>query len=487
MLASPISLRKFSGRFAAACLLTACLVVTGRAEDRPNIVVVVTDDQRYDQLGCTGHPVLKTPNIDRLAAQGILFRNSFCVLPLCSPNRASILTGLYPHAHRVINNDKLGHDFISHTLNTFPRRLRETGYETAFIGKWHMGMDDSRRPGFDRWFSFKGQGAYIDGVVNDDGLVRQMDGYMTDILNEQAVAWVSKSRAKPFCLYLSHKGVHAPYLPAERHESLYADYTFTPPQNLSDDLVGKLALTRKLPPFDRFAVEGVQPEPGESRRGRGREPASVVRDQMRCLTSIDEGIGQLLAALEKSGQLDRTVFVYTADNGYLMGEHGQFDNKRWPYEEALRVPLVIRYPARIRAGGVCDRMVLSIDLAPTLLDLGGIEPLEPMHGRSLAPLFDDPQSPWREAALFEYFLEKVAPQTPTWRAVRTDAWKYVHYPENSAWDELYDLRNDPREQHNLADASSSAPTLATLRDEMQRLLSQSGHPDSRSKTRPAKR
>lgn len=154
---------------------------------QPNILVVVTDDQRYDLLGCTGHAAARTPHIDRLAREGALFRYFYDATPLCSPSRASLLTGLYPHKHGVINNDKLGLDVVSHTLMTFPRQLREAGYETAFIGKWHMGLDDSRRPGFDRWFSFKGQGAYIEGVVNDDGVRRQLDGHMTDHINRQAV------------------------------------------------------------------------------------------------------------------------------------------------------------------------------------------------------------------------------------------------------------------------------------------------------------
>src|SRR6185436_8783180 len=251
------------------------------------------------------------------------------VTPLCSPSRASFLTGVYPHTHRVINNDKLGLDVISHTLVTRPRQLREAGYETAFIGKWHMGLDDSRRPGFDRWLSFKGQGIYIDGVVNDDGLQRQIDGYMTDYLNDQALAFVRKPHKKPFALVVSHKAVHVPYLPALRHEPLYTNYEFTPAPVAKGDLAGKPVMSRPIPRVDRVDLEGVAPEPAEPRRGRGRDPASVVRDQLRCLAAVDEGVGQLYAALQETGQLDRTVIVFTSDNGYLMGEHGVIDQKRW--------------------------------------------------------------------------------------------------------------------------------------------------------------
>ena len=411
---------------------------------RPNIVFIITDDQRADLLGIAGHPVAKTPHIDRLGREGGWFRNFFTVTPLCSPSRASFLTGLYPHSHRVINNDKLGLDVVSHTLMTWPRQLREAGYETAFIGKWHMGLDDSRRPGFDRWLSFKGQGIYIDGVVNDDGLQRQITGYMTDYLNEQALAFVRKPHPKPFAMIVSHKAVHVPYLPAERHEPLYADYEFKPVAPVAGDLAGKPVMTRPAPRGNRAALEGVAPEPGEPRRGRGRNPPSIVRDQLRCLASVDEGVGQLYAALKESGQLDRTVIVYTSDNGYLMGEHGVFDQKRWAYEPAIRVPLLVRYPPAIAAGSVHDQLVLNIDLAPTLLELAGVKSIVPMHGESFVPLLRDSSAPGRTAILTEYFLEKVAARVPPWQSIRTHRWKYIRYgDEPETLNELYDLQADP--------------------------------------------
>lgn len=455
-------------------IVTAALCVTSpvlRANDaRPNIIFVITDDQRWDTLGCTGHPALKTPNIDRIANEGMLFNNFFVCTPLCSPSRASFLTGLYPHRHRVVNNDKLGLDIISHTLMTFPRQLREAGYETAFIGKWHMGLDDSRRPGFDTWISFKGQGVYIDGVVNDNGMRRQLDGYMTDSLNEWAVDFVKKPHAKPFCLYLGHKAVHNPYLPAPRHDALYADYEFAQPPKNKADIDCKPVMHRDVPKMNPLELEGVGPEPGEPRRNRGRKPQDVVRDQLRCLASVDEGVGQLFAALETAGQLDNTVFIYTSDNGYLMGEHGQMNTKRWPYDEALRVPLLIRYPKLTTPGSQCDGMVLNIDIAPTLLELAGVESIVPMHGRSFVPLLQDAKASWRQAFLAEYFLEKVAPKVPDWQAVRTDRWKYIHYLESDSLDELYDLKADPHELQNLAGEAERRDTLEMLQSRLQDLL-----------------
>ncbi len=456
---------------AAALLASAGSARSAAPDSRPNIIFIITDDQRADLLGIAGHPVAKTPHIDRIGREGAWFRNFFTVTPLCSPSRASFLTGLYPHSHGVINNDKLGLDVISHTLFTWPRQLRESGYETAFIGKWHMGLDDSRRPGFDRWVSFKGQGIYIDGVVNEDGVPRQLRGYMTDYLNAQALAFVAQAHTRPFALVLSHKAVHIPYLPAPRHDSLYSEHGFEPAPARPEDLAGKPILTRDIPRVDRLALEGVAPEPAEPRRGRGRDPASIVRDQLRCLASVDEGVGQLLAALERKGELDRTVIVYTSDNGYLMGEHGVIDQKRWAYEPALRIPLVMRFPPAIAAGTVREQMVLNIDLAPTLLDLAGVKPVVPAHGRSFAPLLRDGATPWRTAFLAEYFHEKVGLRVPTWQAVRTARWKYIRYVgEPEKFEELYDLEADPREERNLIATPTALEQLPALRRELEAQL-----------------
>ena len=439
----------------------------------PNIVFVITDDQRWDQLGYNGHPVLQTPHIDRIAREGAAFNHFFVCTPLCSPSRASFLTGLYPHKHLVTNNDKLGLDIISHTLMTFPRQLRENGYETAFVGKWHMGLDDSRRPGFDSWISFKGQGIYIDGVVNDNGTRRQLRGNMTDYLNERAVEFVKQGHEKPFCLYLAHKAVHGPFLPAKRHEVLYSDYEFEVPPRDEEDLAGKPVMTRKVTRVNWTELEGVGPEPAEPRRGRGRDAPSVVRDQLRCLASVDEGVGQLFDALESTGQLDNTIFIYTSDNGFLMGEHGRFNDKRLAYEESLRVPFLIRYPDVIQPGNVRDELVLSIDVAPTLLELAGVESIVPMQGESFVPLLQNREAPWREAFLAEYFHEKVAPRIPSWQAVRTEEWKYIHYRDTEDLDELYHLAEDPKELKNLIKDSEHQGQLEEMRSRLNELLQKS--------------
>jgi N-acetylglucosamine-6-sulfatase len=294
---------------------------------------------------------------------------------------------------------------------------------------------------------------------------------MTDHLNAQAIAFIKQPHTKPFCLYLAHKAVHNPYLPSPKYQDLYADYDFKVPPTSPDDLAGKPVMQRHLPPLNVLDLEGISAEPGEPRRGRGHTPADIVRDQLRCLASVDEGVGQIFAALQQTGELDNTVIVYTSDNGYLMGEHGKVDDKRWPYEEALRVPMLVRYPKKVAAGTIIDSMVLNVDMAPTLLDLAGVKSMVPMQGHSFVPLLGDPKAPWRDKFLAEYYLEKVVPSVPAWEAVRTNRWKYIHYyQESDSMDELYDLQSDPKDIKNLANEASAQSTLTEMRKDLSDLL-----------------
>ncbi|MGA7306438.1 MAG: sulfatase [Rhodothermales bacterium] len=439
-------------------------------EQRPNIVFIITDDQRADWLGVAGHPDLRTPNIDRLANEGARFTEFFVTTPLCSPSRASFLTGQYAHKHLVTNNDRLGIDVIGHSLYTFPRRLREAGYETAFVGKWHMGLDDSRRPGFDYWVSFKGQGQYIDPVVNENGTRLQLTGYITDYLNRKAVEFVSQPRSQPFLLYLSHKAVHNPFLPAARFDSLYTDVTYHPPEVTDADIKGKPALHLNLPTVPWYELESIAPEPGEPRCGRGKDPGSIIRDQMRTLMSVDEGLGMLFDVLTETGQLDNTVVIFTSDNGFLLGEHGRFNDKRLAYDESIRIPFIIRYPPLVTPGTIIDAMTLNVDVAPTLLDIAGVTPITPVNGRSFVPLLRDPNADWRESMLTEYFLEKVAPNARPWQSVRTEHWKYIRYTDLEGMDELYDLQADPHEVRNLISDPSAISTLAEMQTKLDSLL-----------------
>jgi len=444
------------------------------AAERPNIMVILVDDLRWDELGCTGHPFARTPHVDRIACEGVRFRNAFATTPLCSPSRACFLTGQYAHHHGIVDN--INRSAQSHRLVTFPRILQAGGYETAYVGKWHMGNDDTARPGFDYWVSMKGQGTSFDPELNENGRRSKHTGHTTDVLNEKAVAYVRQRRDKPFCLYIAHKALHpeliqyddgsisdpkaARFMPAERHKDLFTDAPIPRRLNVTDTLQGKPALQRKIADLPPLGLE----------TGTSDE---TIRDRQRMLAAIDDGVGQLLAALEGIGQLDETVFVFTSDHGYWYGEHGLSVERRLAYEEAARIPLLVRFPRLVKAGRLTDEMVLSIDLAPTLLELAGFEPPHTMDGRSLVPLLKAaPPDDWRTSFLIEYYTDTVFPRVLTmgYKAVRTQRYKYIHYTDLEGMDELYDLKVDPYEMKNLIDDPGAQSTLKQLKAELATFL-----------------
>ncbi|MBK9706141.1 MAG: sulfatase [Acidobacteria bacterium] len=440
---------------------------------RPNIVFILIDDLRWDEIGVAGHPFIKTPSIDRLAREGVIFRNAFMTTPLCSPSRASFLTGQYAHTHGITDN--LDRAAASHQLVTFPRLLHQSGYETAFIGKWHMGNDDKPRPGFDRWVSFKGQGTYHDPDINEDGKAVKSSGYITDILNGYALEFIKRKHDKPFLVYLAHKAIHPEvtqnndgsvniadaelFIPAERHKNLYAGNAIPHRPNYGRAPEGKPALQRSI---------GNLPPLG---------PATATRDEtilgrQRTLAAIEDGVGQILKTLKETGQLDNTVIVFTSDNGYFYGEHGLSVERRLAYEESIRMPLLVRYPKLVKPGTVRNEFALNIDLAPTLLSMAGAQVPGNMQGRSLAPLLKGEKVKWRDSFLIEYYSDKVFPRILQmgYKAVRNGRWKYIQYLERGAMDERYDLKSDPYEMNNLITDPGAARALAEMKQEMERLL-----------------
>lgn len=423
--------------------------------ERPNIVFILVDDLRWDALGCAGHGYVKTPNIDRLAREGMMFRNAFVTTPLCSPARASFLTGQYARTHRVKGNGD--NAALSHGLSSWPRLLHDSGYETAYVGKWHMGTDDSPRPGFDRWVSFRGQGQFDDPPLNIDGERLTRQGYMTDLLSDYSVEFLKKSRGgKPFCLYLAHKAVHGPFTPAARHAKLYSEQTIRRAASAQDSLDGKPMLRRPLEQMGKKKGGGGGVGPSDE----------IILNQMRCLTSIDEGVGRILEALEQNKTLDRTLVLFTSDNGYFWGEHGLGD-KRAAYEESIRIPMVARYPKLIRRGAKADEMALNIDIAPTMLEAAGVAVPKPVEGRSLVPVMQGKPRGWRTSFLSEYYMEQANARVASWEAVRTARWKYIRYFDLEGMDELYDLQSDPLELRNrIADGGASAE-LNRLRKELE--------------------
>ncbi|MEP7365937.1 MAG: sulfatase [Acidobacteriota bacterium] len=425
---------------------------------RPNFVFILVDDLRWDSLGCTGLSWMKTPHIDRIAHEGITFRNAFVTTPLCSPARGSFLTGHYVHHHGVKGNGDS--NALSHQLITFPALLQKAGYDTGFIGKWHMGNDATPRPGMRRWVSFKGQGQYNDPPLNIDGKEVVAKGYVTDILSSHGADFVREKRDKPFCLYLAHKAIHGPFQPAERHKDLFKTEPLPARPNMSYDRAGKTALLR---PVEDNRKAGA-PAPPSS-----RPHEEIARDQLRCMASVDDGVGEIIKALEETKQLDNTVFVFTSDNGYFWGEHGLGD-KRWAYEESIRIPLLVRYPPLVGKGVKSDAMVLNIDIAPTFLHLARVEVPHGMHGRSFKEPMRGNRRTWRTSFVIEYFAEPNYPRTPTWNGLRTTRYKYIRYPELPGADEMYDLVKDPYEKKNIAADTAAKPTRDRLKKELDQAL-----------------
>jgi N-acetylglucosamine-6-sulfatase len=473
--------RRVSLTLVVMALLVQGVTIQVQAADtrvRPNIVVVLVDDLRWDDIGCAGHPFVRTPHIDRIAREGVRFRNAFCTTPLCSPVRACLLTGLHTHHHGILDN--VNRSEQSHRLKTFPQELQRSGYTTAYVGKWHMGNDDTARPGFDRWVGIKGQGTSFDPVLNVDGERVKFTGHTTDVLNRQAVEFVRRKKSKPFCLYVAHKALHpeltqrddgsitdpkaARFLPARRHSELYADAAIPRRLNVTDTLQGKPALLRK--------IEGL---PVLSRAtGTSDE---TVRDRLRMLAGVDDGVGLLLDELKANGELDKTVFVFTSDHGYWYGEHGLSVERRLAYEEALRIPLLIRFPPLIRPGSIVDEFALSIDLAPTLLELAGTTSSQRMDGRSVVPLLKGPPAAdWRSSFLIQYNTDTVFPRVKTmgYRAIRTKRWKFIRYLELDGMDELYDLRADPYEMTNIVSREDVREVVKRLNQELDALLDDPG-------------
>ena len=463
---------------AVVCMLTCPSIAWGDAAERvesprPNIVYVLVDDLRWDDLGCMGHPFVKTPHIDRIAREGALFRNAFCTTPLCSPSRGSILTGQYAHKHGITDNTN--RSARSHRLVTFPLLLNRAGYESAFIGKWHMGNDDTRRPGFDHWVSLKGQGESRDPILNENGKRGKVAGYTTDILTDRAVRFVRRKREAPFLIFMAQKALHpntiqyddgsisdpaaSHFIPAERHKTMYADAAIQRRLNATDSLEGKPTLARKIGDLPPLSTKTGSDD-------------KTIRDRLRMLMAVDEGVGRIYEAIEETGQLDNTVFIVTSDHGYFYGEHGLSVERRLAYEETLRIPLLVRYPKLVVAGRKIDFTTLSIDVAPTLLELGRAARPDSLHGRSLVPLLAGQTVPPRRSFLVEYYSDTVFPRIfkMGYKAVRTDRWKYIHYLDLGGMDELYDLQADPYELQNLIGKPESRSVLQRLRDELSRLL-----------------
>lgn len=438
----------------------------------PNIIFFLTDDHRFDAMGFMGHPFLETPNMDRMANEGIHFNRAIVTTSLCSPSRASILSGMYAHNHGVVDN----YNPVDPGLKFFPEYLQEAGYNTAFVGKWHMGGEsDDPRFGFDHWLSFKGQGTYwadghgtsrevpqtsMDGY-NINGKRVPQKGYITDELTDYALDWLKNtSKEKPFMLYLSHKAVHSDFVAADRHIGRYQDKQLNNPESMENQREKPMWLTNQrnsrhgadfaynLPDFDL---------------------STYYQRYCETLLAVDENLGRIMQWVEEGGQLENTMIVYMGDNGFQFGEHGLID-KRTAYDASVKVPLLVWWPGKVKKSRTINEMVANIDIAPTLLDIAGISIPENMDGRSFKSLLEEKEINWRKELLYEYYWERNYPYTPTTHALLTSRYKFIRYHGIWDLDEFYDLQSDPNETKNLINDEQHQEIISNHRISLFKLL-----------------
>ncbi|MGD9344525.1 MAG: sulfatase [Candidatus Aminicenantes bacterium] len=476
-------------------LIPCCQKTDATAESRPNIIFIMADDHAAHAVSVYGSRINRTPHIDRIAIEGIRFTNCFCTNSICAPSRAVILTGTYSHLNGVRDNAVS----FDGTQTTFPKILQNEGYQTAMIGKWHL---KSEPTGFDYWNVLPGQGQYYNPDLIEMGEKKQHSGYVTDILTDIALDFLKNRRnpSKPFLLMLHHKAPHRNWQPAARHLDVYDDVVFPEPETLFDDYATRsraasdqeMTLRRHMrvdqdvkmgdPPQrlddeQRTAWETVYRPKRETFREEKPEGEAFVRwiykrymeDYLGCIAAIDESVGRLLDYLDESGLAENTVVVYTSDQGFFLGDHGWYD-KRFMYEESLRMPLVVRYPGRIEPGSVGGHIVSNLDFAPTFLDLAGAEIPAAMQGRSLRKLLsNEAVDGWRRSLYYHYYEYPAVHMTKRHYGVRTERYKLMHfYYDIDAW-ELYDLEKDPNEINNVYDNPAYTDVVTELKAEIERL------------------
>jgi arylsulfatase A-like enzyme len=481
-------------RIILAALLAAAIVTPAAAADRPNIIFIMSDDHAAHAISAYGSRVNKTPNIDRLAREGMLLRNVFATNSICTPSRATILTGQYSH----LNGVPVFNRFDSSRV-TVARLLQQAGYYTGMIGKWHLGSDPA---GFDRWEILPGQGAYTNPVTyNATGEHTYTGQYVTDVITDLALDFLkARPRNRPFFLMLHHKAPHRPWEPDAVHRAQFANRWIPEPDTFWDSYATRTGalhenqqrvvndLTRRdlklVPPEELQGAEltrwlGVKPDTvtvtrdGKAVALSGEALARwkyqrYMQDYLATIQSVDDNIGRVLAFLDRNGLARNTIVIYTSDQGFFLGDHGLFD-KRFMYEESLRMPFLVRWPAAIKGGTTATAMALNVDFAPTFLDAAGVSVPAEMQGRSLMPVFRG-RTPagWRTSMYYRYYHDPGDHNTRAHYGVRTQTHKLIYYWKKDQW-ELFDLVNDPRELHNLYGEPGHEQITASLKAELLRL------------------
>jgi arylsulfatase A-like enzyme len=476
--------------------------VAGGAKQPPNIVFMFADDHAYQAISAYGGGLNRTPNIDRIAAEGMLFRNCYVTNSICGPSRACILTGKYSHKNGFYQNG----DKFDGAQQTFPKLLQAAGYQTAMIGKWHLETDPT---GFDYWNILPGQGLYYNPPMIEMGKRSVRTGYVTDIIGDITLDWLKKrDKQKPFMLFCQHKAPHREWAPAIRHLNKYDDVTIPEPETLFDDYAGRgkpahtqdMTIAKTMTATDlKFKFPGnlnaeqlaawKQAYDAENEAFRKADPKGkdlvrwryqrYIKDYLRCIDAVDENVGRVLEYLDAEGLKDNTIIVYCSDQGFYLGEHGWFD-KRWIYEESVKTPLVVRWPGTVKAGSTSDTMVANIDFAATLLEAAGVAVPADMHGRSMVPVLSGrTPADWRRSLYYHYY------EYPGPHAVRRHygvverRYKLVRFyePDVDEW-ELYDLEADPKELKSVHADPNYAQERARLEKELTRLRAELQVPEN---------
>ena len=482
-----------AGALSLAPMLGSCT----RKEQRPNILFIMSDDHAAQAISCYGSKINKTPNIDRLASEGMRFDNCFCTNSICTPSRAVIMTGKYSHKNGVLT---LNDDFDG-TQQTFPKLLQQAGYYTGMIGKWHLKTEPT---GFDYYNVLPGQGLYFDPIMKESGKPWESGrrggvvhkGYVTDVITDFTLSFLKdRPKDKPFCLMYHHKAPHDMWEYDEKHAHLYEDVDIPEPDNLFDDYRNRgqaiKRTTQKIGMEETVFLHGTQGDQFSAVRSeignlpeveqKKRAYQYFIKAFLRCVSSIDDNIGRVLDYLDESGLAENTIVVYTADQGFFLGEHGLFD-KRFMYEESLRMPFIVRYPRGIKPGSVSEDIALNVDFAETFLDYAGGSIPQDMQGRSLRPLLEgETPGDWRKSMYYRYWMHRPHFNVAAHFGVRTDRYKLIYYyglplgaagaldePTPPEW-ELFDLQKDPAEMNNVYDDPAYAGVVNELKAELRRL------------------
>ncbi len=486
-------------------------------KQRPlNIVYIMTDDHTAQMMSCYDTRYMETPNLDRIARDGVRFTNSFVANSLSGPSRACLITGKHSCGNKFYDNTTCVFDT---TQQTFPKLLRQAGYQTALVGKWHL---ESLPAGFDYWEIVPGQGDYYnpDFITQANDTI-QKHGYITNLITDDAIDWLENGRdtEKPFCLMIHHKAIHRNWLADTCNLALYEDRTFPLPDNFFDDYAGRPAAAAQEMSIAKdmdliYDLKMLRPDQTSRlktlyekyigrmdedqraawdtfytpliedfyRKGlQGKELADwkfqrYMRDYMKTVKSLDDNVGRVLDYLQEKGLLDNTLVVYTSDQGFYMGEHGWFD-KRFMYEESMHTPLIMRLPAGFDRKGDIDELVQNIDYAPTFLELAGVPVPDDMHGISLLPLLKgEHPAHWRQSLYYHYYEYPAEHSVKRHYGVRTNRYKLIHfYNDIDEW-ELYDLQADPTEMNNLYGQTEYASVVEELRTELTMLQEQYNDP-----------